>query len=195
MIQQARLTMNEWTDEWMSKKKQKGKLHLWGNSAKKIPNVDILWMVCAWSCSVTLTLSTINLTQRDSIDQSINRSVNQSVIKMYRQFSLHLTDDTNALLHRMKWTSVSVCSSFILNHIIYVSGSMSETLIFNKNKSLCTNVSCLFILELSFHVTRWIWSGIKLLTFSLFEHVIKDVPPKCHLQPLSFYSNLQRSLD
>lgn len=107
--------------------------------------------------------------------QSINLSVNQSI----RQLSLHLTDDTNALLHCMKWTSVSVCSSFILNHVRYVSGSMSETLIFNKNKSLCTNVSRFFLVVQSFVESRGKETPFTSLNLSCFT---KAFPPKCHLQ-------------
>lgn len=132
------------------KKKKTTKNAPLGKFIRKIPNVDILWMTRAWRCTVTLTSSTIKLTQRDntnqSADQSFSQPINQSAIQTYGHLSLHLTDDTNALLHCMTWTSVSVYSSFILSHIRYVSGSMSETLIFNKkNKSLCTKVSCVCV--------------------------------------------------
>lgn len=128
------------------------KSHLWGNSFGRSQMLSY----CGW-CVHEVVPSHWHWVQSISPKEtvSINQPVNQSVIKMYEHSSLHLTDDTNALLHCMKWTSVSVYSSFILSHMRYVSGLMSETLIFNKkNKSLCTNVSCSFIVEWLFGVNH-----------------------------------------
>jgi len=134
--------MNEKMNECLKKKTAP-----LGIFMQKIPNADILWIMCAWSCTATLTLSTINLTQRDSINsQSIDQLISQSVIQSFGHLSFHITDDTNALLHSMKWTSVSVCSSSILSHIRYVSGLMSENTYFQQKIKLYAQACQVYLL-------------------------------------------------